>query len=42
MRSWVTPERPHMEPWLILTGLVIYGAVFTWPGTRLFEKRTIS
>ncbi|MEO5763462.1 MAG: ABC transporter permease [Vicinamibacteria bacterium] len=42
MRLCVTPERPHMEAALIFTGLLLYGAFFTWTGTRLFEKRTIS
>jgi ABC-2 type transport system permease protein len=42
MRACVTPERPHMAPMLIVAGLLFYGSFFTWAGTRLFEKRTIS
>lgn len=42
MRSCVTPERPHMQGSMIATGLMVYGLFFTWTGTRLFEKRTIS
>jgi len=42
MRSCVTPERPHMQGWMIFLGLIAYGSFFTWTGTRLFEKRTVS
>ncbi len=42
MRSCVTPERPHMQSWMIFTGLIGYAWFFTWMGTKLFEKRTIS
>lgn len=42
MRACVTPDRPHMQGWMIVTGLIVYGSFFTWTGTRLFEKRTIS
>jgi len=42
MRACVTPERPHMQGFMIAAGLVVYAAFFTWTGTRLFEKRTIS
>jgi ABC-2 type transport system permease protein len=42
MRTCVTPERPHMQGSMVFAGLIVYGAFFTWTGTRLFEKRTIS
>jgi ABC-2 type transport system permease protein len=42
MRSCVTPDRPHMAGWLVFTGLLFYGSLFTWTGAKLFEKRTIS
>ena len=42
MRLCVTPDRPHMSAGLIFAGLAFYGTLFTWTGTKLFEKRTIS
>ena len=42
MRVCVTPDRPHMSAWMVFLGLLVYGSLFTWTGTKLFERRTIS
>jgi ABC-2 type transport system permease protein len=41
MRLAVTPEAPHMPVALLLAGLLGWLALFTFLGTRAFEKRTI-
>jgi len=41
MRLAVTPDVPHMPLSLLLAGLLGFGALFIWLGTRSFEKRTI-
>ena len=41
MRLAVTPDVPHMPLPLLLGGLLGFAALFTFLGTRAFEKRTI-
>ena len=40
-RSALTPQLPHMPPWLIFGGLVGYCVLFTVLGLRNFQKRAL-
>jgi ABC-2 type transport system permease protein len=41
MRLSVTPDVPHMPVPLLVTGLVVFSALFLFSGARAFERRTI-
>ena len=40
-RLALTPQMPHMSPWLVYGGLVGFSLFFTWVGLRKFEKRAL-
>jgi ABC-2 type transport system permease protein len=40
-RAALTPQLPHMQPWLFLGGLVGFCALFTYLGLRQFERRSL-
>jgi ABC-2 type transport system permease protein len=40
-RLSLTPQMPHMPPWLVYGGLVGFAVLFSWIGLRNFEKRAL-
>jgi ABC-2 type transport system permease protein len=40
-RLALTPQMPHMSPWLIYGGLLGFSLFFTWVGLRKFDKRAV-
>jgi ABC-2 type transport system permease protein len=40
-RLALTPEMPHMSPWLVYGALVGFSLFFTWAGLRKFESRAL-
>src|SRR6267378_7760387 len=40
-RLALTPEMPHMSPWLVYGGLVGFSLLFTWLGLRKFQQRAV-
>jgi ABC-2 type transport system permease protein len=40
-RLALTPQLPHMSPWLVYGGLLGFSLFFTWVGLRKFERRSI-
>jgi ABC-2 type transport system permease protein len=40
-RLALTPQSPHMSPWLVYGGLLGFSLFFTWVGLRKFEQRAI-
>ncbi len=40
-RVALTPQMPHMPPWLVYTGLLGFSLLFTWAGLRKFESRAV-
>jgi len=40
-RLALTPQMPHMSPWLVYGGLLGFSLLFTWIGLRKFEKRAV-
>jgi ABC-2 type transport system permease protein len=40
-RLSLTPQMPHMPPWLVYGGLIGFSVLFTWIGLRNFEKRAL-
>ena len=40
-RVALTPQLPHMSPWLVYAGLVGFSLFFTWVGLRKFERRAV-
>ena len=40
-RLALTPQMPHMSPWLVYGGLFGFSLLFSWIGLRKFEKRAL-
>ena len=40
-RLALTPQIPHMSPWLVYGGLLGFSLLFTWAGLRKFEDRAV-
>lgn len=40
-RLALTPQMPHMSPWLIYGGLLGFSLLFTWIGLRRFDRRAV-
>ena len=40
-RLALTPQMPHMSPWLVYGGLLGFSLLFTWAGLRKFEDRAV-
>ena len=40
-RLALTPEMPHMSPWLVYGGLLGFSLLFTWLGLRKFQSRAV-
>ncbi len=40
-RLSLTPQMPHMPPWLVYGGLIGFSVLFTWIGLRNFQKRAL-
>jgi ABC-2 type transport system permease protein len=40
-RLALTPDMPHMSPWLVYGGLLGFSLLFTWLGLRKFQKRAV-
>jgi len=40
-RLALTPQMPHMSPWLVYGGLFGFSLLFTWLGLRKFERRAL-
>jgi ABC-2 type transport system permease protein len=40
-RLALTPEMPHMSPWLVYGGLLGFSLLFTWLGLRKFQRRAV-
>jgi ABC-2 type transport system permease protein len=40
-RLALTPQMPHMSPWLVYGALVGFSLLFTWAGLRKFEHRAL-
>ena len=40
-RVALTPQLPHMSPWLVYSGLLGFSLLFTWVGLRKFERRAV-
>src|SRR5882724_3744234 len=40
-RLALTPEMPHMSPWLVYGGLLGFSLLFTWLGLRKFKQRAV-
>jgi ABC-2 type transport system permease protein len=40
-RLSLTPQMPHMSPWLVYGGLIGFSVFFSWVGLRNFEKRAL-
>jgi ABC-2 type transport system permease protein len=40
-RLALTPQMPHMSPWLVYAALIGFSIFFTWAGLRKFESRAL-
>ncbi|PYS45235.1 MAG: ABC transporter permease [Acidobacteria bacterium] len=40
-RLALTPQLPHMSPWLVYGGLLVFSLFFTWVGMRKFARRAV-
>jgi len=40
-RLSLTPQMPHMSPWMVYAGLLGFSLLFSWIGLRNFEKRAL-
>ena len=40
-RLSLTPQMPHMPPWLVYGGLSGFSLLFSWIGLRNFERRAL-